>query len=972
MRVREVWSFFAAHRRRSNPGWILQALFLLTFLGFGAISARAQATDATILGLITDAQGGTLAGVSVNVRNTETGLTRTILSEADGHYRLASLPPGIYDWKAELTGFTSAEVKNITLTIGLEYQQNFSLKPGSVQESVTVTAEAPVTETTNSQAASAVIEQQQIDALPIPGRQATQLSLLLPGTGTDATRSIRPDANVGAGTYLTGSTNYLVDGLENMISGVGDPRDNIPQAGIQEFKIITSQQPAEYGLKTAGVVSLVTKSGTNLFHGEAFEFFRDHYINRVDEYTEANHNNLGAPIPPFSRNQFGGSLGGPIIKNRLQFFATFERTDDKEYFNVFTGKPQDYSSLEGNYLGGGVRNSFLARLDYEINDKQNLFVRFFIQQPNKYFCSGCGGTNASFSNADLDVRSWTYALGHTWIITPHVLNQVNVQVAQSWDDSILGQFTPPQYLGTDGTYTYKFPSLTWGYTPGTDFHNWYQEVQEALSINAGSHTFKIGSGFLHAPRKLNSQASPGTWTFAIDQYFDPNSPSFNLASLKDPIQFTATFPTIPLYEKSTVFSEYVEDQWRARPNLTLNLGIRYDLQTGVWWNSLNASLYPEPLPYVKFGGHGSPLNIGPRLGLAWDPFSNGRWVVRAGYGILYANIQNGTFDGEASALRQYSVNIKNPSYPDPYKGLSPLAFVSTAPPNIKINANDIRNPEVQNYSVGLSRALTSTLGLNVDAVYTPIDKLPTTVEVNTPNPITGVRPLPLFGQIAEMEPIGRFLYRALYVRLDKRFSRRFQYTVAYTLASQQDNYYGSAGSLGAITNSFNTQGDWGPAPGDRRNNLVTSGSVLLRYGITLGAIWSLRSSLPFTALAGKDLNNDGVNNDYVPGTSNDQGNRNLNLGLVNAWRAKNGLGPIPASQIQSSRFNSLDIRISKTLSFGERFKLSLIGQVFNVLGTNNLGGVGTTQVTNSLSSSFGEILTAQPRQQGELGARLVF
>ncbi len=958
--------FRAAHSRSTWMAWLLAASL------FGAASAQAQTTDAAIVGAITDAQGGTLTGVSITARNSETGLTRSTLTDGDGRYRLATLPPGSYELKAEFSGFSTEEVRDVTLTIGLEYQRNFSLKPGALQDSVTVSAEAPITETTNSQAAVAVIDQQQIDSLPIPGRQATQLSLLLPSTGTDATRTIRPDANVGNGTYLTGATNYLVDGLNNMISGVGDPRDNIPEAAVQEFKVITGQQTAEYGQRTAGVVSLATKSGTNQIHGEAFEYFRDHYINRVDEYTEENHNTLGIPIPPFSRNQYGVAIGGPVIKDRLHFFVSYERTDDREFFNVYTGKPQDYASQQGTFRGGSLLDTYFLRTDYQINDKQSVWARFFIQQPDTYYCSGCGGTNAAFSNADLDVRGWTYAAGHTWIITPNVLNQVTAQVAQSWDDSIMGQYTPSQYLDTNGTYAYKFPSFSWGYTPGTNFHNFYQEVRDAFSINTGKHSIKIGAGFLNAPRKLNSQASPGTWTFATDQYFNSNSPSWSLTNLQNPIQFTATFPTIPLFEKNTTFSEYVQDEWRVRSNLTLNLGVRYDLQNGVWWNSLNASLYPQPLPYATFGNHGSPFNIGPRAGVAWDPFNNGRWVIRAGYGILYANIPNGTFDGEASALRQHVVNIKNPSYPDPYQGLSPLDFVSTAPPNIKINATDIRSPEVQNYTLGLSHAFTSTLGLNVDAVSSPIDKLPTTVEVNTPNPITGLRELPKFGQIAELEPIGRYKYKALLVRLDKRFANRYQYTVGYTLSAQRDNYQSSVGSFGAITNVYNPQADWGPAPGDRRNGFVASGSALLPYGITFGAIYTLKSSLPFSALAGKDLNGDGVNNDYVPGTGNDQGNRALNLAAVNAWRAQNGVGPISASQIQSSRFNSLDVRLSKTFSFGDRFRLSLIGQVFNVLGTNNLGGVGTAQVTNALSSSFGEILTAQPRQQGELAARLVF
>ena len=175
-----------------------------------------------------------------------------------------------------------------------------------------------------------------------------------------------------------------------------------------------------------------------------------------------------------------------------------------------------------------------------------------------------------------------------------------------------------------------------------------------------------------------------------------------------------------------------------------------------------------------------------------------------------------------------------------------------------------------------------------------------------------------------------------------------------------------------MTDALNPGLDEGPGDNDRRHSLVGSGSVFLPHDVTLAAVWTLRSARPFSALAGKDLNNDGSNTDFVPGTSRNQGNRDLDLGLVNAWRAQNGLGPIATSQIDSDRYNRLDIRVSKAVVFGSR-RVELIGQVFNVLGTDNLSAIGAgTQVTNALSDSFGRILTAQPRQQAELAARFAW
>ena len=222
-------------------------------------------------------------------------------------------------------------------------------------------------------------------------------------------------------------------------------------------------------------------------------------------------------------------------------------------------------------------------------------------------------------------------------------------------------------------------------------------------------------------------------------------------------------------------------------------------------------------------------------------------------------------------------------------------------------------------------------------------------------------PLPAWGHIGQVQPVGNFIYKAFLARVDKRYSNRNQFTFSYTLA-KQDGYSSS-------TNAADPSVDFGPAANDRRHTFVASGSVLLPFDVTLGTVWTVKSTLPFSALAGKDLNNDGSNSDFVPGTSVNQGNRNLDLSLVNAWRATNGLGPIAASQIDSTFYNRLDIRASKTLTLNDRRRIELIAQVFNVLGTNNLGGIGTSYVTNALSDSFGRILSAQPKQQAELAVR---
>jgi outer membrane receptor protein involved in Fe transport len=951
----------------------LAAALLVALTVLLSAPAYAQTSGGSITGVITDADGGVLPGVAVTAKNPDNGALRTTVSESDGRYRINALPPGRYVIRAELQGFTPAESRALTLALGLELQHNLTLGLQGVEEAVTVSGQLPVVETTKSEV-GAVINAQQIETLPIEGRSAITLSLLLPGTSTDAVRAQRPGATVGLGSLSTAGTNYIVDGMNNMISRAGDAREDVPQSAIQEFKVIVSQSPAEYGGRVGGVVNVVTKGGTNQTHGEGFEFFRDKSLNRVDLYTQQNHDQLGTPIPDFSRNQFGGAVGGPLIQDRVHYYVSFERTDDQEFFTVNTGKPQYYSSLEGTYPGGSLANIFFARGDLQISPSQHAFLRYF-RQGETYYSQSSGATTAAFGSTDTGVPGFSYIANHSWILSPRVLNEATAMYAESYQTSTLSdRFTPEQYA-VSGSPTYRFPSLTWGASPGTRFRNVYMQVRDALTISTGAHSWKVGAGAQVLPTYQTSPGNPnGTWTFSTDQYFNPTDPSFNFGSLKNPTQFTASFPTIYPQNLSHTYEAYVQDEWRPWSRLTLNLGARYDRQTKIFNEDFTQARYPKPLPYVDFGSRGDANNLAPRLGVAWDLKNDGRSVVRAGYGIIYVNLQNSLLDGEITAFQQYSVTIKNPSYPDPYNGKDPAPFVSTAPPNITIGANDLRNPPAQTASVGFSQQLGHDFGLHLDGVYSRIDDYPNRVNINTPDPLTGLRPLPEWGQIVQTQPSqGTFDYRAFLVRLEKRYSNRYLYMVSYTLSKQDDSWTGKdANATGSITDVFHPEYDRGPADTDRRHNLTASGSFALPYGLQFASVWTLRSSLPFSALAGKDLNNDGFTTDYVPGTTKNQGNRNLDLSLVNAWRALNGLKPIPASQIDSTRYNRLDVRLSKSIPLGNARRLELIGQVFNVLGTDNLGGIGTSQVTNALSDSFGRVLSALPRQQAELAARIVF
>ena len=957
--------------------WAFGLLALLLTLGLAA-SAAAQGERGVIGGTIADAQGGVLPGVTVTARNINTGFTQTAVTEADGKYRFGALPLGTYEVKAELTGFTTATVTNLTITINRELQQDITMGLSTLQESVTVTGQAPVVEVTKSEVSS-VITQQQIEMLPVANRAAVTLALLLPGTSQDGTRPRRSNAQVGAGT-LQFTSNSLADGTMNMSTKAGEPRQDFPQAAIQEFKVFTSQAPAEYGGRAGGVINVVTKSGTNVFSGEGYEFYRNKNMNKVDKFTSAAVKQ-GLGTDRYNRNNFGAALGGPIVQNRVHFFIAQEYTQEKTSYLVNTGKPQFYGKYEGVFDGGLPNEEFFIRTDAQLTQKQNGFVRWAYQRAELQ-CEGCGGKSANAGNTLIPRDA--LVMGHTWVLGQKFLNEFRFNYAQQHQyQSPSGvqyykkfDFSPGRFVGT--TATYNFPSFNWGNDNFFLHHAMIREWRDDFSFSASSHNIKLGADIQNNPLHEDSQGNPsGTWNFVNDQPFD----DANLGRLVGPINtFTASFPGLIRYQPHHYYQMYAQDEWRVGAGLTLNLGLRYELDTKIWNEDRknDGSFYPRVLPLVNFQNRGDDNNVSPRLGLAWDIGNDGTNVVRAGYGRLFNTIMNGTPGAEETTLRQTSISISNPSYPDPYGGRSPASFASTAPPNISIVDDNMVNPYADTVNVGYSRQLGADMAINADVVNTKSNAFNASVPINSPRQsspgiaaVPQVRPLPEWGRISQVQSVGWQKYRALLVRMEKRFSNRYQYTLSYTLQKVTDNSFGAT-STGTITDFYNQQWDQGYGNADRRHSFVGSGAYLIPGDVTLGMVWTLRTTAPFSARAGVDLNGDGANTDYVPGTHKGQGNRDLDIGLVNAWRASRGFGPVDPSKFSKNDFNRFDVRVSKAFSLTGRRRAEFIAQIFNVFGRDNLGGIGSSFQTNALSDTFGQLITAQPRQQTELAVRVTW
>jgi hypothetical protein len=948
---------------------IKTGLHLFAVATFATGLAVAQVGDAEMAGSVKDPTGAPVPSAKLTLTNQDSGVARSTNSDGDGRYHFAAILPGRYSIKAEATGFRTETVTDMVLNVGTHLDRDVSLSLGNVQDSITVTGEVPLVDASKADVGG-VITQAQIDSLPVNTRQTLNLALLMPGTTQDGSRSFYNNVQIGGGGrfYANG---FTVDGVTNTWAEQGEPRQNFPQGSIQEFNVILNQARAEQGLFTGGVVNMVTRSGTNQFHGEAFEYWRNAALNHDNQFTEAALTQVGRTgKAPFNRNQFGGDIGGPILKNRVHFYTAYERTEIKDAFTIYTGPAGHafYGANEGVFDKPSHDQLFTARVDDQISNNQHLFGRY-AQEWNLQTWQGCSNSTESNCYDGLIPRKGL-VIGHTWTPTSSVVNDFRFQYAYSsyqlgpsgqpiWTD--LGSY--PQSRLDQLQTVYSFPSFRYGQGYGDIGIEKRYEGKDDLSWIRGKHAIKFGFDYSHIPFADDTVINiKGTFTFAKDQVFDPKNPA-TIAALTGPTQFTAALPPQTTSVPVSQYGVYVQDDWRVLPRLTLNVGLRWDREIGSYNEDLKASDFSAPVPFLGDPSkRGQTKNFGPRFGIAWNVRGNSRDVVRAGFGIYWSNIQTLNNFNENRNISQCNVLISNPPYPNAYGNKTPQDFCSSAPPTITVLDQHFSMPYASQFTGGYSHQFPHGISVSADGIYMHTLKDWRSFDVNYPN-AAGVRPLPAYARILIREPISQYKYKALYVRAEKRLAGRYGFSVAYTLSDNRDDAPQSQ-----ITNQASYQQDWGNAGLDRRHAIVVSSSVVLPFKINLGAIWQYRTSLPFNATSTVQV--DGITQ-FIPGLTRNLGNRDNDrvISAVNAWRATQSLGPLSASQIDSSRFTSFDILLARSFAVREQQRIEFRGQAFNLFGTQNLTGGSTG---SGASANFGRILGAANLQQAELAVRYVF
>jgi hypothetical protein len=715
--------------KRMSARLVILCVFCLAFCA----GVFAQATS-HISGTVTDASGAVVAGAKISVTQTTTGISRTATSDASGVYTLPSLPLGPYRIEVKKEGFTTFVQTGIVLQVGTGATVNPVLNVGAVSQSVQVEATAPMVDTTTT-GVGQVINSQSVVDLPLNGRQVTQLITLAgasnsvqygfggaPSVGNLVSSKNYPnEALVSVGGGMLNGTTYLMDG-----GTYNDPFNNLnlptpfPDA-IEEFNVQTSAIPAQYGMHTGGAINIATKSGTNQFHGDAFEFVRNSAFNAKD-YFSVSANNPNGLSDGLKRNQFGGTIGGPIKQNKLFFFLGYQGTlirqkppantavlptasmlagNFQNYIaNCFAGrtpptlKSSYYTSNVLNYavpadvlafasyfpigaepcgtttfqiLANQNEHMGMGRVDYQINSKQTLFVRYFgthSLQPSSY-----NGSELTVVNAGTDDTVNSLVVGHTYLVSTAMLNSFHFTYNTDGVTKFQVPIVSPADIGVQGMYispapfnhysniniTGDFQSAGGFATPGlVNTKTW--QLADDFSWTKGAHQLQFGASFIR-PSQISTFCvyCNGLFTFNGNITGDPMG-DFIAGALDSMVQLNISHDN----ENWRYLGIYAQDSWKVNPRLTLNYGLRWEPYFGGsfplrqvthfdmtgFLNNVHSPQYPNAPAGTLYPGDpgfntGSRPNytrwnnFAPRIGLAWDPTGGGKTLIRASFGILY-------------------------------------------------------------------------------------------------------------------------------------------------------------------------------------------------------------------------------------------------------------------------------------------------------------------------------------------------
>ncbi len=988
-----------APQRGSMAG---KTVVLSLALLIGAFSASAQVNaTGSLIGTVTDASGAAVPDTDLKAVQKSTGMTRETKSGENGVYRFDLLPAGIYDLTATKPGFGTPRYENLEISVTQTTEQNISLSPSAQSTIVTVEASGAGLVDTEKTDVSVPITTKEIEDLPLNGRDFVNLAYLAPGARP--VNSYDPTKNRIGVFAVDGSNgrnvNVTVNGIDDKDNTVGGPVMQLPLEAVAEFKISTQRFSAANGRSEGAAITAITRSGTNVFHGSLYLFDRNEALNANDYFDKQ----AGNPKSPYSRQQFGGSIGGPVRKDKDFLFFTLER--EREATSI-TVDPALYKELVlAEPLGAKPVTAiptpyfdwrYNGRWDHNINDKNNFFVSYTNQ-------NNIGQNDQSGSNNDLTAGNFTKnqlilaSFDLNSVISPTIVNAATVGY-QYWNNLI--------------DSTQKFPTVTFasgeffgtnGNVPQQSFQKKWQ-FKDDISITRGKHNFKTGIDYLKEPSLggfFEFTPTPAV-TFIADPSQILGNPTLYPQGFSTPGLITNISETSgnPYFLLSTnMLGLYFQDDWKVSRRLTLNLGVRWDKDFNLVAGGIQAKsrAYEElkaiGSPYAGALPHDDNKDFSPRIGFAYDLTGRGKHILRGGFGLYYGQIfenitlfmiQQANPTIFATVLNLNSVGPGDPNA-DPVPGTGKLLsqwrygvdpIPTPPPPPTSLPAGSTgrlidpfyRNPYTEQYNVGYSWQLSDANVIEVE--YTHVLSLheSKSVQLNPKSPNFSGRLLdsafraagqPVLGSITDFASIGRSRYDGLNFSYRRRLSRRFSVNTSYVF-SKAVAYNGSAANFGqGATDPSNifAAHDFGPSPVDERHRWVTSGVIDLPWGIRIAPLMQLASARPYSAKQGIDYFGvgNGSTTDFAVLLNSDPTNylatKSYTAPQLRACIAGGTCHISSFDALRGSPFYQLDARFSKLIHIRERATLEFMFQAFDLTNRANFGGNYQTNIT---SGQFGK------------------
>lgn len=947
---------------------IVQLIIIVSFVCSFAGFSFAQQPIATLTGIVNDQNGAVIQGASVTATSKNTNYTRTVTTNNEGVYQISNLPADRYEIKVSATNFeTKISDAPVLLNVGQTVSLTVTLSVGKTSVIVEFVEELPLIDTQTSKV-DAVINDKEIENLPLNGRNYLELALLSPGNtiapNFDPTKTntivISSAGQIGRGG------NVMIDGTDNNDDVVGGTLLNVPQDAVQEFQVATNRFSAEYGRSASSVINVVTKSGTNEFHGSAAFFERDRKLQALPATFDRSQ-----PAPPFDRQQYSFTLGAPIIKNKLWAFGALEyRHQDGAVLVGIRDVPN--RRIARGFAAAPLRDLLLnTRFDYQASDSHRFNFRYSFEDVDATDSSKLDRAIGSASYLQ-NLKNRFHSLMTAWssVLSTRMFNEFGFSVNNFKND------TAPSAGGVQRTFPSILDGSSFRVPQGTTQNR--LQFSDALTVLTGNHTFKFGAEY----QRVDSSLFLGVFREGriefVQDFADAdrnNDGQINDLDLLFAVTLRSQFPDRDLSlgdVDNNHFAFFIQDNWRVTKKFALNLGLRYEADTNVKNNSGYNNVNPLVASFYRGDRKADSNNFAPRVGFNYS-ILNEKLSFHGGYGIYYDRVvlqlitlERG-LDGRALPISVRAGNALTapngapiflnqmgqflpfaPTVANPFTG---FVLPGAGASGINIIDNNLQNPMIQQSNLGLQWGFAKDYVFRADYLH----NFGTNFIIGRS---VGVVNNPVVGgpdRVVNLESSVKFKYDGLLLSVEKRFSDRYSFRAAYTL-SKAFNYANDDQipfANGPI-NPNNLELEYGPTPNDQRHRFTLAGTVEMPYGFRLSPILTVASGVPMDIILP-----DGSSR--VPQLQRNAGNRifknaadlNAFLQQINASGGVNGnaLPLAPVNARFGDNFSSLDLRLSKLFTFSERFRLEPIVEVFNVFNTTNILGVSNTNY-----SGFGNVL----------------